>query len=228
MKQRRRTITPRPAPADRLAAKARKQQNLHPETNPRHADTFQQARRLQDLGMTAQQTQAGWTDQPAADYTEAVLEWVFARMGDPKVNGYACDTCGQAVVTIDKHPGVTPAFVSHGQFGVECEGTTTSSWYRVRQELGVYATHEWYRPSADELLDYHALAAGPTPVGHAAASEWAMAGGTVDHVMRGGLLLRKIPDGSDTIVEALARGKVPEPPALQVAARHLLAVDDDA
>lgn len=208
MKQRRRDLsgaTLAAKRAERESRRERKQENLHPDTSPRHADTFRQAAQLRDLGMTQQETQTAWSDQPAADYPESVLEWVFTKMGDPRVDAYHCKGCDQVVVTVDKHPGATPMFVSHGMFGVECDGETASAWYRVRQEFAVYATHEWYRPSADELLDQHALAARSHFATAAEQRSTYIARGAIEHVLRGGLLLRPIPDDSDTIVQALAR-----------------------
>jgi hypothetical protein len=132
-----------------------------------------------------------WTDEPAADYTPTTLQWIMAKLAadDQRVNSYVCEACGEVVVTIDKHPGATPAFVSHGMFGAECEGSTTSTWYRVRQEYAIYATHEWYRPSRTQLR----LEDGPMR----------------DHVERGGLMLRRIPKDSLTREEALLRLDMP-------------------
>jgi hypothetical protein len=160
-----------------------------------HDAVHQAVAQLRSEGLTVQP----WTDEPPASYTEPTMEWILGKMDDARVNAYHCAACDQVTITIDKHPGATPAFVSHGMFGAECDGETTSAWYRVRPDYALYATHEWYRPSRDELEN---LAGSPSPIGvrddHTAAA-------TVGHVMQGGLLLRRIPDTSDTVVDTLAR-----------------------
>jgi hypothetical protein len=72
--------------------------------------------------------------------------------------------CGWKAITIDREPGVTP-------FLIKCEGCggdAQSSFYRVPANLD--ATHEWYRPDSFE---------GLKP-------------GEIEHVKKGGLLLRRI------------------------------------
>jgi hypothetical protein len=94
-----------------------------------------------------------------------------------RLNIYTCDHDERhAVVTVDREPGVTP-------FTIECphckaEGTLgtgfyrhppmTSSFYRVPADS--QPTHEWYRPDSLESF----------------------APGTVDHLLKGGLVLREI------------------------------------
>lgn len=77
--------------------------------------------------------------------------------------------CGRFTVTVDREPGVTP-FMIRCPF---CKATATSSFYRVPQNWP--ADHEWYRP--DEF--------GPED------SDW-----TKEHVLKGGLMLRKIEPGA--------------------------------
>jgi hypothetical protein len=100
-----------------------------------------------------------------------------------RINVYACTPplmpgstvgggCGHWIVTIDRGAGVTPMFVKCGN----CGGMATSRMYKVGD--GLEPTHEWFRPtSADEL-----------PEGYTNP-------GALDHVRRGGLLLRPIGDG---------------------------------
>lgn len=73
--------------------------------------------------------------------------------------------CGRFTVTVDREPGVTP-FMIRCPF---CKATATSNFYRVPQNWP--ADHEWYRPDQFEPDD----------------SEW-----TREHVLKGGLMLRKI------------------------------------
>ncbi len=82
-------------------------------------------------------------------------------------NAYECGQCGSYIVTVDLEPGVTPFMVSCGT----CGAGATSKFYRVHASLT--PTHEWYRPEAFDGL-----------------SRWA-----IDHVEKGGLLLRQIGGG---------------------------------
>lgn len=81
-----------------------------------------------------------------------------------KKNAYECPACHAYIVTIDRHPGVTPFMTKCG----ECGDLAQSKMYRVAEHL--YPTHEWYRP--ERLED--------VPPG----SEY--------HISRGGLVLRPI------------------------------------
>jgi len=107
----------------------------------------------------------------------AAAEMVARAMGDNpgfvgRKNVYRCagtstdrsNGCGASIVTVDRDAGVTPFLTGCSA----CKGYAQSSMYRVDQALA--PTHEWYRP--DTL-------AGLTPA-------------TVDHVLRGGLILRAI------------------------------------
>jgi|GEM_PF-1412178 len=84
-----------------------------------------------------------------------------------KKNVYICVSCERGVVTVDREDGVTPMLIPC-QFG--CKAVMHSQFYRVQQDLP--ATHEWYRPTEEELRD-----ASPA---------------MRDHVSRGGLDIRKI------------------------------------
>lgn len=89
-----------------------------------------------------------------------------------KLNAYECDGesfkgtkgCGSYIVTIDRHPGVTPFMLKCGN----CGGFAHSKMYRVQPDLT--PTHEWYRP--EKASDVPLLAR--------------------DHVAKGGLVLRAI------------------------------------
>lgn len=123
------------------------------------------------------QVARGWADEPRPSLTEKVQAYVLA-MTDAREgrthNAYVC-TCGTAWHTVDTHPGVTPSTLSHAmlQPGTRCEGRAVSQGYprgEVPPSLGE-PSHEWYRPSTTEL--------------HGASDQ------VVDHVLRGGLLLRR-------------------------------------
>lgn len=87
------------------------------------------------------------------------------------VNGYTCERCWHQTVTIDRDEGVTPFLIRCTSPG-PCRGMAKSAFYRVPTELGVLATHEWYRPSVAEQRSLDAA--------------------ELDHVARGGLLMRAI------------------------------------
>jgi hypothetical protein len=102
----------------------------------------------------------------AEHYDPVALEAEHAqyKRGFGRKNIYRCNQCGHEMITCDAATGVTP-FVTACP---ECNGDTTSQFYRVDQTLT--ETHEWFRP---ETLD------GLSPY-------------SIDHVRRGGLILRKI------------------------------------
>lgn len=81
-----------------------------------------------------------------------------------KKNAYECPDCHAHIVTIDRHPGVTPFMTKCS----ECGGLAQSKMYRVADHL--QPTHEWYRP--ERLED--------------------VPSGSEDHIARGGLVLRPI------------------------------------
>lgn len=86
----------------------------------------------------------------------------FKNMG--RKNAYECEACASYIVTIDRHPGVTP-------FMIKCERCgqmAKSKFYRVQEWLE--PTHEWYRPDDLEGIDPAYF----------------------DHLGRGGLVLRPI------------------------------------
>ena len=98
-----------------------------------------------------------------------------------RLNAYECDGerayaevpakpgCGAFIVTIDRHPGVTPFIVKCGH----CGQMAHSKAYRVQAYLN--PTHEWYRPETLDGIDECYF----------------------DHLSRGGLILRAIPGKPD-------------------------------
>lgn len=109
-------------------------------------------------------------------------------------NAYVCDGsngnfrgpgrtgCGAYIVTIDREPGVTPFIVRCGN----CGGETHSKFYRVQEDLE--PTHEWYRPETAEGLSEH----------------------TVEHIRKGGLILRPIPGKPDKWSNAISKDELQE------------------
>lgn len=86
-----------------------------------------------------------------------------------KLNVYRCPACNANTITIDRDEGVTPMFLAC-RATIDCDGRAVSSMYQVDQSL--VATYEWYRPTMK-----NARRQGPD---------------VLDHVKRGGLMLRKI------------------------------------
>lgn len=85
-----------------------------------------------------------------------------------KKNIYTCASCGEHVVTVDIHEGVTPFMIQcRSDKSPGCKGLMQSSMYRVFDQ-SMKPDFEWYKPSAVEHVEL--------------ASR--------DHVSQGGLLLR--------------------------------------
>lgn len=127
-----------------------------------------------------------WTELPPAAYPPSVAELIRGVLDARQtgeiltVNGFRCDTCGRTFVTRDLHPGVSPQYADHRAFepATLCPGLARSADYPRHVDFG-QPTHEWYRPSEPDLLTL-----GREPRG----DRW------VNHVLRGGLLLRAIPE----------------------------------
>lgn len=86
-----------------------------------------------------------------------------------RLNVYTCESCGHSTVTKDVDAGVTP-------FWHQCEACgqgATSSFYRVAE--GLKATQEWYRPTLEDCLKIRKHSPG-----------------LLEHVLKGGLSVRKI------------------------------------
>lgn len=103
-------------------------------------------------------------------------------------NVYTCTKCRRMLVTVDRDEGATPFMIGCRETGGTCTGTMESAWYPdklngiggPRPSHFPAASHEWYRPTRDELTAYLRTI---DPADHAATRE---------HVSMGGLLLRPI------------------------------------
>ncbi len=84
-------------------------------------------------------------------------------------NIYGCDKCLKCIVTVDKADGTTP-FMIGCEATKGCTGEMYSSFYKG--SLDDEPTHEWYKPEGVERAT--------------------LSPDELDHVERGGLLLRKI------------------------------------
>lgn len=112
---------------------------------------------------------------PANPQTAAALacaEALIARHTSAfvdKVNIYTCEECSEHIVTRDLAVGVTPFLVAC-RCTPQCKGMMKSSMYRVFDQT-MREGFQWYRPEPHEELAEHEL----------------------NHVSRGGLLLRARP-----------------------------------
>lgn len=89
--------------------------------------------------------------------------------GRGKKNRYTCNECEGSIVTEDVDKGVTPAFI--GCRAAEgCEGTMGSAFYH--EDPDTPPDGEWYRPPRERLET--------------------MSEEEREHVMKGGLVLRKV------------------------------------
>jgi hypothetical protein len=101
--------------------------------------------------------------------------------GKGKKNIYQCQTCLGLICTVDRDKGVTP-FMIDCKSTPGCKGPMQSSFYMTHPML--VPTFEWFRPSGEELAATCASLTGPYAEQRTAAY--------VDHVNRGGLILRPI------------------------------------
>jgi len=95
-------------------------------------------------------------------------------VNEGRKNAYECDSCRAYIVTIDRHPGVTPFGVKCGHCGA-LEGR--SKGYRVSQHLE--PTHEWYRPETLVGIDlerHPEIASTPSIGLHLALEYWKVNG----------------------------------------------------
>ncbi len=94
-----------------------------------------------------------------------------------RVNRYRCAACGNTRITVDRDPGVTPAFMlcDAGHPTGPVETSMHSEWYQVPPEMERLATHEFFRPS----YEYYRTITDRN---------------CEKHVRDGGLLFRKIGD----------------------------------
>lgn len=121
-----------------------------------------------------------WTDLPPAQYPEDTVAFIRLALsaGDTRktLDAFRCDACKAVTVTVDRHPGFHPPYVDHARFDpdrVRCPGLARSLGYPDDLPSDVVPSHEWYRPSEDELLE--------------------LGDAFIDHVLRGGTILRVIP-----------------------------------
>ena len=136
-----------------------------------------------------------WTELPPAAYPPNVAELIRGVLDARQtgeivtVNGWRCQTCAGVMVVRDLHPGVVPAYVDHRRFvpATLCPGVAVSLDYPRHVELGA-PEFEWYRPSETELL----TRARQLPT----IADPQTGDRIVNHVLRGGLLLRPIPTGA--------------------------------
>ena len=123
---------------------------------------------------------SAWTDLPPAQYPPDAVAFIRTalELGEDRrtVQLYRCDACRMIVVTRDRHPGYSPRFVDHRHFepATSCTGVTRTLGH-IDEAPPAPPSHEWYRPGERELLD--------------------LPDAFIDHVLRGGLLLRLIPEG---------------------------------
>lgn len=101
--------------------------------------------------------------------------------GRERKNIYQCQTCLGLICTVDRDKGVTP-FMIDCKVTADCKGPMQSSFYMVHPM--VVPTFEWFRPTSEELADICESLDGPRAALRKAAY--------VDHVNRGGLILRPI------------------------------------
>lgn len=85
-------------------------------------------------------------------------------------NTYVCDKNSHAIVTIDRHAGVTPMFI----LCPHCSGRAESKFYNGGIP-GVEPSHEWYRPTLKDCLKMRNKNES-----------------LLDHVLNGGLVFREI------------------------------------
>lgn len=129
-------------------------------------------------GKTRTQVPVDWADQPGPAIPDEVQVFIWGvddAKDSRKHNAYLCDACKAALHTYERHPGVTPLNMGHAVMlpGSGCPGRMVSQGYPAGDppsQLGP-PLMEWYRPSTEAL-------AASTPR-------------IVEHVMRGGLLLRR-------------------------------------
>lgn len=93
-----------------------------------------------------------------------------------KINQYVCRECGGRVTTVNADRGTTP-FMIRCRATRGCKGMAESRFYRV--EPGLRPQFEWYRPEGQELKQLDVL--------------------TLEHVSRGGLILRRFVDPATKI-----------------------------
>lgn len=130
-----------------------------------------------------------WSDLPPAQYPPDTVSFIRTalELGDnlKRVQGYRCDVCDLVLATYDRHPGHSPRYLDHKLIlASSCPGTFVSFGYPDEDLPGGAAPAiEWHRPS--ELV----LESLPDPF--------------IDHVLRGGLIMRLNPDAAPADTEGV-------------------------
>jgi hypothetical protein len=124
-------------------------------------------------------------DSPRISLDPEVIAWInSAKVSKPPAfNAYQCERRrGHIIVTVDMHPGVTPAFM--GCKYSHCPGTSKSMFYPTGPMPDVLKSCPlwvWYRPSVRELMDKSQT--------------------EVEYINKGGLFLRRCPQTVDQFME---------------------------
>jgi hypothetical protein len=125
------------------------------------------------------QVREGDGDTPLIMIPDQVVTWLDLRPEPPLYNAYKCGQCGRVAITIDIHRGVTPMTMACRVAPAICDGTMQSMMYPDNgapppdSYLAQYRDRvfHWYRPGQAEFIELDKS--------------------SKDHVMRGGLLIRK-------------------------------------
>lgn len=101
-------------------------------------------------------------------------------------NVYTCQECGGKTVTVDRDEGVTPFMIGCRVNGQEpdrerCTGMMHSAFYRDPSAYLTEPEWEWFSPTPEELTAYVENIDPRAVVG------------TIEHVEKGGLLIRRAP-----------------------------------
>lgn len=97
-----------------------------------------------------------------------------------KLNVYTCHQHRHTTVTIDREEGVTSFIISCPVCKTEGRGDVEAYSAMYRVSAGLTPTHEWYKPTEDDLRNLKVV----VHPNHFA--------NLMDHVEQGGLLFRKI------------------------------------
>ena len=90
-------------------------------------------------------------------------------MNSKRVNYYKCQECSMGIFTVDREKGVTPMFLAC-RATPDCNGMMVSSGYPHDDWFSLTPVkYEWYKPDLDDIQ-----------------------GDEYEHVIRGGLLLRRL------------------------------------
>lgn len=91
-------------------------------------------------------------------------------------NAYHCRTCGRQTITINLCEGTTPFTIGcRAAWPGKCNGLATSAFFKIDQTTP--PEYGWYRPTDAEAAQLDRRAPG-----------------TLAHVQKGGLILRRLDD----------------------------------